>query len=71
LGGEESGVDVAEQLREAYGDRVKVILMTGDIDPSIEKEARGRGIPVLRKPVQPIRLRSILAAPQVDLSQSV
>jgi signal transduction histidine kinase len=71
LGGEESGLDVAEQLREAYGDRVMVTLMTGDLDPSIEKEARNRGIPVLRKPVQPIRLRSILAAPQVDLSKSV
>jgi len=59
-----NGIDVADKLRAAYGERVRITLMTGDIDPSIEMEARRRNIPVLRKPVQPIRLRSILAAPR-------
>jgi signal transduction histidine kinase/CheY-like chemotaxis protein len=59
----ENGLDVAMRLREAHGERVRITLMTGDTDPAIAEEARRRDIALLRKPVQPIRLRALLAAP--------
>ncbi len=64
LGDRENGVGVATKLRAAYGDRVQFTLMTGDIDPAIEIMAREINAAVLRKPVQPIRLRAALTAPQ-------
>ena len=63
----ENGVDVALDLRAAYGERLRITLMTGDSDPAIAQEARRRDIQLLRKPVQPQRLRSLLAAPPTPL----
>ncbi|HMN70648.1 MAG TPA: hybrid sensor histidine kinase/response regulator [Rhodoblastus sp.] len=59
----ETGLDVAIRLRETFGDRVRITLMTGDTDPAIAQAAREAGLPLLRKPVQPIRLRAALATP--------
>ena len=58
----ETGLDVARRLQAQFGDRVRCTLMTGDNDPAIAAAARGEAIALLRKPVQPIRLRASLAA---------
>ena len=59
----ETGIDVARMLQAQFGARVRTTLMTGDSDPAIAAAARSGAIPLLRKPVQPIRLRAALAAP--------
>lgn len=59
----ETGLDVALSLKAHFGARVRITLMTGDTDPAIAEAARREGIALLRKPVQPIRLRAALAAP--------
>jgi signal transduction histidine kinase len=63
LGGPETGLDVADAIRAAYGERIKLSLLTGEADPEIFQAARRRRMLVLHKPLKPVRLRALLAAP--------
>jgi CheY-like chemotaxis protein len=63
LSGDESGLIVADGIRDAFGGKVEVTLITGETDANVFEQAALRGLAVLRKPVKPVRLRAILTAP--------
>lgn len=62
LGGEESGLEIAGVIRERFGERATLTLLTGESDPAIFAAAARQGLAVMRKPVTPMRLRARLAA---------
>lgn len=62
LAGTETGLNIADKIIAAYADRTRLVLMTGDIGPEIAEGARQRGVLLLRKPVQPIRLSALLSS---------
>lgn len=61
LAGAETGIDLATRIRDACGDRVSCAIITGEVDAAIDAEAAARGLVILRKPVEPVRLRALLA----------
>jgi two-component system, sensor histidine kinase len=61
LPGETDGLALAEKVRRAYGDRAQPAIITGEADEKFEKRAAASGVVVLRKPLQPVRLRALLA----------
>lgn len=61
LPGEETGLDLADRIRERHGKRVAISLLTGEVDPAVFAGAEQRGVAVLQKPLKPIRLRALLA----------
>jgi CheY-like chemotaxis protein len=60
LPGEVSGLDAAKALQTALGRRVPVLVITGDTAPDRLREAQASGYPLLHKPVQPAKLRSMM-----------
>ena len=62
MAGTETGLNIADKIIAAYADRTRLVLMTGDIGPEIAEGARQRGVLLLRKPVQPIRLSALLSS---------
>lgn len=66
----ETGLVLAERIRAAHGDKVRITLVTGETDQSVLDEAQRRGINILRKPLKPIRLRALLSvSAQNDAAQ--
>lgn len=61
LGGHPDGLTLADQLRQRFGDRIQVLLMTGESDERLESGANARRLTIIRKPIKPIRLRAALA----------
>ncbi len=61
LAGETNGLVLAQEAVRLYGDRAMPAIITGEADENLESEAGARGIVILRKPVQPVRLRALLA----------
>jgi len=61
LAGDETGLDLAERIRARFGERVACALVTGEVDEALEQRAAARNLVVLRKPVEPVRLRALLA----------
>ncbi|MBC9878343.1 response regulator [Bradyrhizobium sp. INPA01-394B] len=59
----ENGLDVARKIRATWKKTVDVVLMTAETNADIFEEAGECGIPVLRKPIKPIRLRALVTAP--------
>ena len=55
-----SGLNVAAVLQSVLGHRVPVLVITGDTAPDRLREAQASGYPLLHKPVQPAKLRSIM-----------
>ena len=62
LRGGESGVAAARRLRQAYGDAIPVILITGQTSEEALAEAQASGYPILRKPVQGGKLIALIRA---------
>ncbi|MDH3280439.1 MAG: ATP-binding protein [Gammaproteobacteria bacterium] len=60
LPGNRTGVEVIRQLREQLGHEIPAALITGDTAPERIRVAKEAGVPLLHKPVQPARLRSLL-----------
>jgi PAS domain S-box-containing protein len=60
LRGQASGLNTAAALQSILGHRVPVLVITGDTAPDRLREAQASGYPLLHKPVQPARLRSIM-----------
>ncbi len=60
LPGQASGLDAASALQETLGHQVPVLVITGDTAPDRLREAQASGYPLLHKPVQPAKLRSIM-----------
>lgn len=67
LHGELNGIGATHRLRAQAGRMLPVILITGDTDPVLVREAYDSGLVVMFKPVQPEqlvkRLRELCAAP--------
>ncbi|HYQ91742.1 MAG TPA: NahK/ErcS family hybrid sensor histidine kinase/response regulator [Candidatus Competibacteraceae bacterium] len=60
LRGQASGLNVAAALQAVLGQRVPVLVITGDTAPDRLREAQASGYPLLHKPVPPAKLRSII-----------
>ena len=58
----QSGVAVIGRVRERFESQVPAIVITGDISAGISKEAEAANCKVLRKPVEPSKLRALLRA---------
>jgi CheY-like chemotaxis protein len=57
---EETGVDCIDKVRQCAGYQIPAILITADRSPDVEMEARGSKLYLLRKPVKPAALRSLM-----------
>lgn len=55
-----SGIDVARNLQTRLGYPFAVLIITGDTGPERLKEASISGYPLLHKPTEPAKLRSVL-----------
>ncbi|MEQ1531898.1 MAG: ATP-binding protein, partial [Methylococcales bacterium] len=65
-----SGIDVARNLQKRFGYPIAVLIITGDTGPERLQEAEASGFPLLHKPVQPAKLRSMLQYLMSKLSYS-
>jgi signal transduction histidine kinase/ActR/RegA family two-component response regulator len=61
LQGEENGIDVVARLREEFNAQVPALLITGDTGPEQLREAEESGLHILHKPLNPSRLRALIA----------
>lgn len=57
----ETGLMVARAVRERWGARLPVVLITGDTRTETIQTLRQNGLPMLHKPVRPHQLRRLLA----------
>jgi signal transduction histidine kinase len=55
-----TGIEAVEQLRAAAGARIPAFLVSGDISPALQDNARRQGYFLLHKPVEPMVLRNVL-----------
>ncbi len=55
-----TGTEAIDRLQNALGTAVPAVLLTGDTAPDRLRQAQASGIPLLHKPVQPAKLRSLL-----------
>jgi signal transduction histidine kinase/ActR/RegA family two-component response regulator len=62
LAGKETGLMIADEILATHSDRTRISLMTGDIGSEIAEGARQRGLLLMSKPVQPIRLNALLSS---------
>jgi CheY-like chemotaxis protein len=60
LGGQIDGLDVLSQLESTFGTRVPAIVITADRSPELENAVRARGYGLLRKPIKPAALRTLM-----------
>jgi CheY-like chemotaxis protein len=56
----ETGIDAIGQLRSAFADAVPALLVSGDTGPEPLHDARAGGFLLLHKPVDPMKLRTVL-----------
>ena len=61
LRGEENGIEVVARLREEFNSQVPALLITGDTGMEPLREAEESGLHVLHKPLNPSRLRALIA----------
>ena len=61
LEGEENGIEVIARLREEFNAQVPALLITGDTGMEQLREAEESGLHVLHKPLNPSRLRALIA----------
>jgi signal transduction histidine kinase len=61
LKGEENGIEVVARLREEFNAQVPALLITGDTGMEQLREAEESGLHVLHKPLNPSRLRALIA----------
>lgn len=57
LGGTETGIQVIDAARHAFGAHLPAIILTGDTDPALIRSMAARGIAVHSKPLQMDRLQ--------------
>jgi len=60
LANEKTGIDAIRQLQQQAGKNIPALLLSGDTDPALMKEAVAAGFPLLNKPVEAFRLRLFL-----------
>lgn len=61
LPGAYTGLDLVEQLERRAGRSLNCCIVTGDLDPGVIAAAATRGVPLIHKPLQPARLRALIA----------
>jgi two-component system, sensor histidine kinase len=61
LRGTENGFDVVEMLRNEFNVDIPALLVTGDTAPDRLRDAEASGLPILHKPLNPARLRTLMA----------
>ncbi len=61
LKGEATGLDAAREFEAAWGDRTRVLIVSGESSAPELARIGASGYPLLHKPVPPARLRSLLA----------
>jgi signal transduction histidine kinase/CheY-like chemotaxis protein len=61
LKGQETGIEVIARLREEFNAQVPALLITGDTGMEQLREAEESGLHVLHKPLNPSRLRALIA----------
>ncbi|MCK6427481.1 response regulator [Betaproteobacteria bacterium PRO7] len=61
LAGDADGLDAIARIRAAAGEHVPAILVTADTSPATLRAAQAHGVPVLHKPVSPLKLRALIA----------
>jgi two-component system, sensor histidine kinase len=61
LQGDENGIDVVARLREEFNAQVPALLITGDTGPEQLRAAEESGLHILHKPLNPSRLRALIA----------
>jgi signal transduction histidine kinase/ActR/RegA family two-component response regulator len=64
LRGGESGLDAVEMVREEFNADIPAAIITGDTGPERLREVEASGLAILHKPVNPARLRALLAEAQ-------
>lgn len=57
----DTGIEAIRRIRMAAECPVPAILVTGDTTPEVLRAANENGLPVLHKPVSPVKLRALLA----------
>lgn len=60
LRNEENGIEVIGQLRQEFNIDLPAFLITGDTGPKHLREAVASGLPILHKPLNPARLRTLM-----------
>ena len=61
LRGTENGIQVVELLRNEFNVDIPALLVTGDTAPDRLRDAEASGLPILHKPLNPARLRTLIA----------
>ena len=61
LRGGENGIQVVEMLRSEFNIEIPALLVTGDTAPDRLRDAEASGLPILHKPLNPARLRTLIA----------
>ncbi len=61
LRGGENGIQVVEMLRNEFNVEIPALLVTGDTAPDRLRDADASGLPILHKPLNPARLRTLIA----------
>ena len=56
----QTGADAIKAINECLNTNTPAIIITGDTAPDRIQEAKKSGYPILHKPIQPARLRSVL-----------
>ena len=54
------GVASAKDLRRTWGDRVAIVVLTGETTAASLTEIKKLGFPVMHKPLRPVRLRALV-----------
>lgn len=58
-----TGLDLIRTMREEFADPPPALIVTGEVDSPLLREAHDAGIHVLHKPLRPAQLRQLLGAP--------
>ncbi len=58
---EENGITVIEDVRNEFNAEIPAFLITGDTGPERLREAAASGLPILHKPLNPAKLRTLMA----------
>jgi len=61
LPGEYNGLELVGQLESRAKRALNCCIVTGDLDPAVIAAAAARGVPLIHKPLQPARLRALIA----------
>ena len=62
LRGDENGIRLVARLREEFNAEIPALIVTGDTGPERLREAQASGLYILHKPLNPARLRALIAS---------